>query len=421
MRNHSSFIILAIALVAVNSAYAQRRKSTRTPKIPVAEQVQNALNDYDFERAEALLTKEIVTLQRRRQPTETLEQQLHLAQQGIIKLRATERIAIIDSLVCDVQDAMKAIHLSQESGRIDTYASTYHTADTCGATIYENEFANKRYLAMPTPDGMTIRLAYSDKIGNEWTTPTLLKGLNDDDTGQNFAFLLSDGVTLYYAARGSESFGGYDIFVSRADGEDGAFLAPENIGFPYNSMANDYLLAIDEINQLGWFITDRCQPEGKVCVYTFIPNETRQLFPEDTEIETLRARARITAIRDTWDDNTNDALKRLQDVRSGRNTTALAKPDFIFPIDDERTYTTLDNFRSADARAKMTMWLKLKSSTGTDATMLERLRDKYATCPDGERRAVATAIRRIESSHYIHIEELRQLAKDIRNAEISNK
>ena len=69
----------------------------------------------------------------------------------------------------------------------------------------------------------------------------------------------------------------------------------------------------------------------------------------------------------------------------------------------------------------MTMWLKLKSSTGTDATMLERLRDKYATCPDGERRAVATAIRRIESSHYIHIEELRQLAKDIRNAEISNK
>ena len=131
-------------------AVAQRRKPAgRTPAVPFAEQVQAALAVYDFEHAEELLTKEIAALQRKRQPTATLEQQLRSAQQGAIKLRATERIVVIDSLVCDKSEAIRAIRLSAESGRIDTYASTYHTTDVNGATIYENELANKRYLAIP--------------------------------------------------------------------------------------------------------------------------------------------------------------------------------------------------------------------------------------------------------------------------------
>ncbi|MBQ7444168.1 MAG: hypothetical protein IJS59_09980 [Bacteroidaceae bacterium] len=422
MRKHPSSLLIALLLAATTlNTSAQRRRTNRAPALPVAEQVNAALVAYDFTRAEELLTKEIATLKRRRQPTEQLEQQLHTAQQGIIKLRATECIAIIDSVICNKEEALRAIRLSAESGRIDTYASTYHTADALGATIYENELANKRYLAVPSADGTGLRLAYSDKLGTEWATPTPLTGLNTDDLNQNYPFLLADGVTLYYAATGPESLGGYDIFITRADGEDGSFLAPENIGFPYNSLANDYLLAIDELNQLGWFVTDRLQPQGKVCVYTFIPNDTRQLYPDDTEQTTLRDRARITAIRDTWDGNTQEAIKRLQELRSGKTDAAHTKPDFVFPIDDKQTYTSIDDFKSATARKNMQTWLQLNETTDTDATMLERLREKYATAKADERQAVAAAIRRIEASHYLHIEELKQLAKDIRNAEITSK
>ncbi len=427
MRNHyfSILCLICCLAVALPSSAQRRRAATKAPAVPVEEQVRAAFAVYDFSRAEELLTTEIAALQRKRQPTAALEQQLRLAQQGVIRLRATERIVIIDSVVVDKDAALSAIRLSSESGRIDTYSSTYHTTDPAGATIYENELANKRYLAIPATakgDGTSatsLRLAYSDKLGDSWSAPTSLTGLNAGDISQNFPFLLADGITMYYAATGPESMGGYDIFVSRADGEDGSFLAPENVGFPYNSAANDYLLAIDEYNHLGWFVSDRRQPEGKVCVYTFIPNSTRQLYSEDVDDDVLRARAMIYAIRDTWDADITDAKNRLAAVRSGQTEVAKTASDFVFPIDDTHTYTSLDDFHSADAKAKMQNWLSLKKTTETDAVMLERLRDKYATSDAHERQTMAGTIRRLEDAHHLHLEELRILAKDIRNAELT--
>lgn len=88
----------------------------------------------------------------------------------------------------------------------------------------------------------------------------------------NYPFMMPDGTTFYFAATGEESIGGYDIFVTRFDSESGSFLKAENIGMPFNSTANDYMYAIDEFNDIGWFATDRSQPEGKVCIYIFIPS-----------------------------------------------------------------------------------------------------------------------------------------------------
>ncbi|MFR5270404.1 MAG: hypothetical protein ACLTGI_07025 [Hoylesella buccalis] len=45
--------------------------------------------------------------------------------------------------------------------------------------------------------------------------------------------------------------------------EDGTFYKPENYGLPFNSTANDYVLAIDDMYALGWLVSDRYQPEGK--------------------------------------------------------------------------------------------------------------------------------------------------------------
>ena len=44
---------------------------------------------------------------------------------------------------------------------------------------------------------------------------------------------------------------------------------------PKERKASEDMLAIDEFNQLGWFVSDRNQPEDKVCIYIFIPNDIR--------------------------------------------------------------------------------------------------------------------------------------------------
>jgi len=451
-RSTARLLFIVCCLLFIFSVLPAAAQKKRTPAVPVKEQAQAAIAVYDFERAESLLTAEITALKKRRKPTGDLEAMLERARQGALKLHATERITIIDSLVCPKNLMLRNIHLSHESGRIDSYASTYHTRDKSGATIYENEFANKRYLAVVTvpesvtapegvtlPEGVTVpegplRLAVTDKLGDNWSAPVPLTGLIDEEEledapgyAENYPFLLADGITLYYAAKSPESLGGYDIFVTRSDGEDGSFLKPENIGYPYNSPANDYLLAIDDFNQLGWFVSDRNQPADSVCIYIFIPNETRQMYGDEVTSAQLRARARIASIRDTWDiadkETIATARKRLAALQQGLNggSTMTAVPDFIFPIDDQRTYTRITDFKSPVAREKMKQWVQLDKNVTTDATMLQRLRDNYTNAKSGERQQMATTILQLEETHYPQLQELQQLAKEIRNIEINHK
>ena len=118
-----------------------------------------------------------------------------------------------------------------------------------------------------------------------------------------YEYDLASGSTtnLCKATANSTEMGGYDIFMSTFDLDKGVFYSPENIGLPFNSTANDYLLAIDDINHLGWLVTDRRQPEDKVCIYTFVPTASRQGF-EDTNLTNVEIErySRILSIADTW-------------------------------------------------------------------------------------------------------------------------
>ena len=64
------------------------------------------------------------------------------------------------------------------------------------------------------------------------------------------------------------------------------------------------MMVIDEAKQLGWFVSDRYQPEGKVCVYLFIPNDNRERVDSE-DIELKRARASIASIKDSWKPGSN--------------------------------------------------------------------------------------------------------------------
>lgn len=131
----------------------------------------------------------------------------------------------------------------------------------------------------------------------------------------------SDGVTLYFGAKGSKSVGGYDLFMTRYNLDEQKFMPPENMGLPYNSKANDYLLAIDEFHELGWLVTDRNQPADKVCIYVFEPKSQRLTYADMQLPKTkLESFAQIASIKDTWmNGNRNAALLRLKNLMKSKN------------------------------------------------------------------------------------------------------
>ena len=415
MHQIKTYVLTALCACALGMpAQAQQNPADKPTAI-------DYMNRYQFDQAEELINDNIKRLKRRRQPTTTEEEQLKEVQKMRSMMRATERLTVIDSIVVDKKTFLNSIKLSEESGTLHTCAELFHQTDSDQCTAYVSELGNKTYFAQ-RDESKKLRLYTSDLVGGEWSQTRKISELEGDEA-QNYPFMMSDGVTLYYAAKGSESIGGYDIFVTRYDMDENKFLYPENLGMPYNSPANDYMLAIDEFNGLGWFASDRNQPEGKVCIYVFIPNDIRKVY--DTNIyppEDLAPLALLTRIADTWGDQgaVKEARQRLQAVLTAPKEVA-KKKDFEFVIDDKNTYTLLTDFQSKEARDRMAAWIKNRQTMQQNQQQLQALRDRYAASNDGQRQALAPQIRQIEAQCEKDLAAMKAEEKAIRNLEIASR
>ena len=229
-------------------------------------------------------------------------------------LNSVQQVVFIDSLVVDADSYMSHIPLSPYSGKLTQQGGV-------GGT-FTNEMGDRR-LATVNNGGHTT-IANSDFIANRWTDPLPVDGIGDD-AAMN-PFLMPDGITLYFAQKGEKSIGGYDIFLTRYDSERGSYLKPENVGMPFASEANDLFYAVDEFNQLGYFVTDRRQPEGKVCIYVFIPKETRRAYNTDAySHEQLQRLANISRIADSWKIDTGQRMEAQKRLETARTKGGLAK------------------------------------------------------------------------------------------------
>lgn len=350
------------------------------------------------------------------------EKEAKLLEQRIDQMvAATQRIIFIDSVVTDKENFLSKYNLSRDAGSVYSYDNYFKKGNQPNAFVYVNGLADKCYFSAEDTAG-TSSIYTCDNFNGQWTTPMKLGGLGNDEgyKSVNYPFMMPDGTTFYFAATGEESIGGYDIFVTRFDSESSSFLKAENIGMPFNSTANDYMYAIDEFNDIGWFATDRSQPEGKVCIYIFIPSETRQLYsPDEYSEEQIRSLANLDCIADTWGNGKErqkaiDRLKAMQAVNTGET----AKEKMAFIINDRVTYTKPTDFKSSAGAEQFKQLQALESQRAALDMALAKARIYYATTNTSDRNALKNEI--LKSEQQIESLELQitQLRKDIRNAEI---
>ena len=170
---------------------------------------------YNFEAAIEMLEEDIALKTKRKKPTEEQENLLTLAHRNLGKLMATERITIIDSIIVDKQNVLSHIHLSNESGNLQTMRQLLNKPDTMDCMMFRNQLDNQAIFAQQDANGK-LTLYKSELIGKEWTKPTPLKGIADEDTeaSYNYPFMLTDGATLYYAATDEEANDSQDVEVT---------------------------------------------------------------------------------------------------------------------------------------------------------------------------------------------------------------
>jgi len=240
----------------------------------------------------------------------------------------TQDVVIIDSMLVSRDDFFSYYQLGAESGRV--------LKDGNGL-FFENQAADYHIVS----NGH--QLLETHKFQNRWEESHPLSGLGTLDCSICYPFMRSDGETLFFACDSIPGMGGFDIYRTSYNAEEGGYYQPERLGMPFNSPYNDYMLAIDETHQVGWWATDRNAPEDKVMIYLFLYEEDPQYLDEPTP-----SRARIDCIAETWREEQGYS-ELIAQLKEAPQAPVIEAPKLHIVINDNKIYSSTDQFRNKQA------------------------------------------------------------------------
>lgn len=377
--------------------------------------------NYQFEEAANTLETYIKELTRRRRDTAEAEKQLDLCRSQWRMLKGVEKVCVIDSVVVDKTKFLEAYRISPESGSLATYNDYFKESGQPQGVVFETELKNKLYFSRMDADS-TLSIYTCNKLIDRWSDATTLPQNINGEADANYPYMLTDGCTLYYAANGAQSLGGYDIFVTRFNPNTNDYMVPQNVGMPFNSIYNDYMYVVDEFNNIGWFASDRYQPADKVCIYIFIPNTSKQVYNyEATDPALIVSLAQLRSIAQTQDNAeaevVEQARKRLADIHVTQETDVKSY-DFTFVVNSTTSYHALTDFQSAEARAAYQQYELEAQNYREQTKQLEALRARYAHAKGNEQKQqLAPSILDLENRVLTLQTKISEMAKKVRRIE----
>lgn len=359
--------------------------------------------------------------------TETIDWTDHLRSRielGRSMLDRVEQLQIVDSINVPADEFFKFMRLSASAGHLADAEhleslATPEMLEAAGVTDFSTPaFVSERgddvvwYGA--TASGDSKMLESVKLTDGTWDLPVTLFDYqkifgNRNGSWVAYPFLMADGVTLYFAADGEGSLGELDIFISRRDGD--TFLQPSNVGMPYNSPFNDYMLAIDELTGIGWWATDRNQLRDSVTLYAFIPQDLRINYPSDTPGLTDLARVASVAATQKGDVDYEAIRRRL--AAPDRSRRGSHESDFTLALPGGRVATRISDLHSAQGRTLMKQYLSELASMESLRTHLADLRLRYAKGDKGVAAEILDAEKALEGKRL----ELKRLHNQIASLE----
>jgi len=407
MKNRSRISVFIFLFLCCLTSSAQET----TPKEEV-KSVTQLTQEYRFEEAMNLLRNQIDEAREQNAVTTLLEEELKKVRIGADMLRGVEKVVFVDSVVVPREHILNYYKIGNGSYNL---VNVPEITAKSGRVACVNDFGDRAILSLPDSSGI-LKLHALCRLGEEWLDEGELRLSANAAETQDYPFLLQDGLTLYYAAQGEESLGGFDIFVTRYDTEDKSFLRPENIGMPFNSPGNDYLFALDETKQIGFFATDRNQSSDSVCIYYFIPTDSREVYDYEKNPAQVRQMARLVSVKATQVDSA--MIETAQKRWKKENSLALtSRPECFIVIDDNRVCTSLSQLHSEQAKRIASQWISLRSTWTDKVARLDRLRKQYVE-KEGNRGAYATEIFKLEQEISNLEESICTMEANIRNAEL---
>lgn len=139
-------------------------------------------------------------------------------------------------------------------------------------------------------DGQLMIFARRDKVDSKsdlfmcrklptgkWSLAQKLPDVINTEFNEDFPYLSSDGVTLYFASEGYNSMGGFDLFKTTWNPETNEYTKPVNLGYPINSTDDDRNICVTPDNRVGYVSAFRPGGFGDLDIYRIRFNDREQI------------------------------------------------------------------------------------------------------------------------------------------------
>ena len=162
---------------------------------------------------------------------------------------------------------------------------------------------------------------------------------------------------------------------------------------------------------MGWFATDRFQPEGKVIIFSFIPN-TKKTILQSEDSEYIRKAAQLQLFKKAKNFN-SDIIPQ----------TSFADEDsahkIFFVVNDSVIYTDDNQFKTEETRNLWNELEKLNSQLNQKRIQLEQLRMQYSQQEETQNE-LAPKILTLEREISEMVDQLTTKTFELRNKENIN-
>ncbi|MES2141125.1 MAG: OmpA family protein [Bacteroidota bacterium] len=159
------------------------------------------------------------------------------------------------------------------------------------------------YFVSDKPEGglgeRDIYISTKDEKG-KWGKAVNLGPTINTKYNEEGVFIHPNGKTLYFSSQGHKTMGGYDIFKTVF--ENGAWSAPENLGYPVNTTDDDVFFVISASGKHGYYssFSEKGLGEKDIYIITFLgPEKPMILNNEDNLLASLAAPVKETVIAPT--------------------------------------------------------------------------------------------------------------------------
>lgn len=298
--------------------------------------------NYDFAKAVKIYSKFKTKSKAELREKFQIDRQIEMAKNGNSLLSKLNEVQVIERQQIAAKDFYRIYKTDDLDGKMvslpEEFMSKYDKKVGLQSVVFLPNNAKEVYFASygkkPTAGKDIYKVI---RLGNDtWSEPVNIGNSINTPFDEDYAFIHPDGRTLYFASKGHNSMGGYDIFKSTYDQIMNEWSQPENLDFAFSSTADDIMFVTNRAGTIAYFASNRSTEFGQITVYKTLTERK----PADLSVingkfivenSTEGQKAKITVI----DQETKETVGMYETDSKGNYTIEIAENggDYQFTVE----------------------------------------------------------------------------------------